>query len=201
MGKRLVCFFILTFVVLQYNAQCLSAQQLDTCRIYRSIAAIQGHEHEVYRVDLSKKKLKAIPQEVLQCPHLQELKMNKNDIREIPESIRNCKELQRIEMQFNRIDSLPPGLFSLSHLKKLDLGYNDVFTIPDAIGDLQELEILAMWDNPIGIYSHELLRLNNLKHLDLLNNPINESVQRALQEGLPNCQMHFSFPCQCEVGW
>ena len=201
MGKRLVCFFILILVVLEYNAQCLSAQQLDTCKIYRSIAAIQGHENEVYRVDLSKKKLKAIPPEVFQCPHLQELKMNKNDIREIPEAIRNCKELQRIEMQFNRIDSLPPALFSLIHLKKLDLGYNDVFTIPDGIGDLQELEILAMWDNPIGIYSHELLRLNKLKHLDLLNNPINESVQRALQEGLPNCQMHFSFPCQCEVGW
>jgi Leucine-rich repeat (LRR) protein len=201
MGKRLVCFFILILVVFEYNAQCLSAQQLDTCKIYRSIAAIQGHENEVYRVDLSKKKLKAIPPEVFQCSHLQELKMNKNDIREIPEAIRNCKELQRIEMQFNRIDSLPPALFSLIHLKKLDLGYNDVFTIPDAIGDLQELEILAMWDNPIGIYSHELLRLNKLKHLDLLNNPINESVQRALQEGLPNCQMHFSFPCQCEVGW
>ncbi len=201
MGKRLVCLFFLTLVVCKYNAQCLPAEQLDTCRIFRSIAAIQGHEQEVYRIDLSKKKLKSIPLEVFKCPHLQELRMNKNDIRTIPDEIKNCPELQRIEIQFNRIDSLPIALFTLLHLKKLDLGYNDIFTIPDVIGDLQELEILAMWDNPIGIYSHELLRLNNLKHLDFLNNPINESVQRALQEGLPNCQMHFSFPCQCEVGW
>lgn len=201
MGKRLVCCFFLIFIVLKCNAQCLPLHQLDTCKVFRSIASIQGHELEVYRIDLSKKKLKSIPLEVFNCPHLQELKVNKNDIRFIPEEIKNCTELQRLEMQFNRIDSLPMALFTLSHLKKLDLGYNDVFTIPDGIGDLQELEILALWDNPIGIYSHELLRLNNLKHLDLLNNPINESVQRALQEGLPHCQMHFSFPCQCEVGW
>jgi Leucine-rich repeat (LRR) protein len=76
-----------------------------------------------------------------------------------------------------------------------------LFTVPDGIGDLQNLEVLALWDNPIGIYSRELLRLDQLKHLDLLNNPINDSVQRALREGLPKCKFYFSYPCNCEVGW
>ena len=192
---------ILFFQVSFSYSQCLSLTDLDTCKIYKSLSSIKGHENQVYRVDLSKKKLDSIPAELFLLPHLQELKFNKNNLTTLPPQISNWKELQRIEIEFNSLDTIPPYLFELTHLKKIDFGYNYITTIPDRISELQELEILALWDNPIFKYSRELIEMPQLKHLDFSNNFMSESVQSALREGLPHCKLYFPMPCQCEVDW
>jgi Leucine-rich repeat (LRR) protein len=192
---------ILAFQLHAAFGQCLSSADLDTCKIYKSLSSIKGHEDQVYRVDLSKKKLDSIPHELFNLPHLQELKFNKNNLTTLPPQITRWKELQRIEIEFNALDTLPPYLFELHHLKKVDFGYNFITSIPDQISELHELEILALWDNPIFKYSRELIEMPQLKHLDFSNNFMSESVQNALREGLPHCKLYFPMPCQCEVDW
>ena len=201
MGKKLLHTFIGVLLFQVAISQCLLLSDLDTCKIYKSISSIKGHENEVYRVDLSKKKLHEIPQELFALPHLQELRFNKNNLKTLPESLAQCKELQRLEIQFNEIDSLPPFLFSMKNLKKIDFGYNYISTIPDAISQLDNLEILALWDNPIEKYSRDLLSMDRLRHLDFSNNFMSETMQRDMQEALPKCKMYFPMPCQCDFDW
>ena len=56
MGKKLLHTFIGVLLFQVAISQCLLLSDLDTCKIYKSISSIKGHENEVYRVDLSKKK-------------------------------------------------------------------------------------------------------------------------------------------------
>lgn len=201
MGKKL--FFAVIALVFFHagKTQCLLLSDLDTCKIYKTLASIKGHENEVYRVDLSKKKLNEIPSEILTLPHLQELRFNKNNLKTLPQALAQCKELQRIEIQFNELDTMPPFLFTMKNLKKIDFGYNYISTIPDGISQLIELEILALWDNPIEKYSKELLNMDQLRHLDFSNNFMSETMQRDMQEALPKCKMYFPMPCQCDFDW
>ena len=120
MGKTIIGIIVNCLLYLSMSGQCLSLNDLDTCKIYRSISSIKGHENDVYRVDLSKKKLDSIPKEIFNLPHLQELKFNKNNLTTIPYALIRCKELQRIEIQFNQLDTMPPVLFELKNLKKID---------------------------------------------------------------------------------
>jgi len=201
MGKKLLYTIISFFLLQPVIGQCLLASDLDTCKIYKSLASITGHENEVFRVDLSKKKLNEIPSELFTLPHLQELKFNKNNLTTLPAQLAGCKELQRLEVQFNELDSMPPFLFSMKNLKKIDFGYNYISTIPDAISQLENLEILALWDNPIEKYSRELLNMDRLRHLDFSNNFMSETMQRDMQEALPKCKMYFPMPCHCDFDW
>jgi Leucine-rich repeat (LRR) protein len=180
------------------SAQLLTPEQLDTAKVYYSIQSALANPKAVYRINLSKQKLKQFPEELIQFPNLNEVVLDKNKIDSIPPGIGKLKYLQALSIQSNKIDTLRKEVFWLQHLKKLDVGDNLISYIPSDLEKLQKLEILSLWDNPIQAYPAELGDLPNLKILDLLNNQMGRNTQERVQNMLPNCRIIMSAPCNCE---
>ena len=95
--------------------QVIDYEKLDTARVYTSLEEALVNPSLVYRLDLSKKKLKKIPQEVFILINLNELKLEKNKITDIPSQITGLRHLQRISLSRNRIETFIPELCRLSN--------------------------------------------------------------------------------------
>ena len=177
--------------------QVIDYEKLDTARVYTSLEEALVNPSLVYRLDLSKKKLKKIPQEVFMLINLNELKLETNKITDIPSQITGLRHLQRISLSRNRIETFIPELCRLSNLVILDLSDNYIGEIPDGIRRLQALKELILWSNMIHYYPTEMGQLEKLERLDLLHNEMNIHEQDRLKNLLPNTYIHFSEPCNC----
>jgi Leucine-rich repeat (LRR) protein len=194
---KLIFVLLISFPFLGY-AQLLSPEQLDTAKVYYSIQQALANPKIVYRINLSKQKLKAFPEELIHFPNLNELVLDKNKIDSIPPVIGKIKYLQILSIQSNKLDTICKEVFWLQHLRKLNLGDNLISYIPTDLEKLQKLEVLGLWDNPIQVYPAVLADLPKLKILDLLNNQMGRNTQERLQNSLPDCRIIMSPPCNCE---
>jgi Leucine-rich repeat (LRR) protein len=197
----LIVFLSLTtasFSTLQ--AQVLSSKDLDTARVFTSLAKALENPAIVLRLDLSKQKLGLFPEEVFQLINLQELRLDKCRLSELPNRFQELPNLQRMQCRHNELDTIPPSILSLKNLKMLDLSDNFIEIIPDEIDRLTQLETLALWDNPITYYPETLTEMQQLKVLDLLNNAMSRDTQQRLKTGLPKCKIVMSPPCACMDG-
>jgi len=180
------------------NAQLLSTSALDSMPVYTDLLVALKNPLEVYRLDLTRKKLKDFPQEIFLLVHLNELVLDKNKIIAVPNDIQTLKYLQRLSMAHNAIDSLTVSMCHLPNLKVLNLADNFIPEIPDEIENLSQLEGLFIWENPIDYYPNSLVMLTNLKELDLIHNLMNADEQDRIRGMLPNTRIHFSPPCNCD---
>jgi Leucine-rich repeat (LRR) protein len=179
------------------NAQLISYDQLDTCKVFRSIEEAMLSPSIVYRLDLSKHKLKEFPKEIFLFTNLNELKISRNKIIEIPDDIQKLRYLQRLDMQRNALDTITLAMCELRNLKTLNLSENFITGIPNEIEQMSELEYMILWQNPIEYYPNSLGMLEELKVLDLLHNLINERTQDRLRNILPKTNIVMSPPCNC----
>jgi len=182
------------------HAQLLKKSQLDTAKVYTNLSQALLHPELVYRLDLSRKRLKTFPDEILTLSNLNDLRLNKNKIQVIPNEISRLPFLQKLECVHCELDTITPGILQLPHLRHLDLGDNYIRVIPQEIDRLEKLELLALWDNPINVYPQTLGNLRNLKMLDLLHNQMNGGTQDRLRTLLPATRVVLSAPCRCEDG-
>lgn len=179
------------------HAQLIDYAKLDTARVYSSLEEALVNPSLVFRLDLSKKKLKEFPQEVFMLINLNELRLDKNKITEIPSQITGLRHLQRLSISRNRIENFIPEVCRLTNLVILDLSDNYLGEIPDGIRRLQSLKELILWSNMIHYFPTELGQLEFLERLDLLHNEMNVHEQDRLKNLLPNTYIHFSEPCNC----
>src|SRR4051812_1405532 len=110
----LILFFMLTarFVFGQAGTPLIT----DTNYVYKSLSIALQNPDQVYRLDLSKHKLKKFPDDIFKLAHLHELNLSHNHITAIPPEIANLKELQRLTLSNNNIDSLPDQIGELHDL-------------------------------------------------------------------------------------
>lgn len=180
------------------NAQLLAPEQLDTCRVFRDLGrAIQTPE-EVYRLDLTKTKLKEFPKEIFLFRNLQELRLDRNRIKSIPDRVGELRYLQILSAEKNKLEVFNAAICRLEHLRELNLANNEIARIPDDVSSLESLEKLILWSNVIGYYPDSMAELEKLQILDLLNIQMNEEEQARVRTMLPNAQISFSPPCDCE---
>lgn len=180
------------------NAQLLTPEQLDTCRVFRDLNRAIQTPDEVYRLDLSKTKLKDFPKEIFLFRNLQELRLDRNKIKAFPERIGELRFLQILSAEKNKLEEFNMAICRLKHLRELNLANNEIARIPDEVGALASLEKLVLWSNVIGYYPESLSELTKLKELDLLNIQMNEEEQARVRELLPAAKISFSPPCDCE---
>jgi Leucine-rich repeat (LRR) protein len=180
------------------TSQLISYDQLDTAHVYTDLGRALVNPSKVYRLDLTKSKLKVFPGEIKLMTNLNELILDKNKIGDLPKDIRNLQYLQRLSCSKCRLQNFIPQICDLEHLVELDLSNNSLSRIPDEIEKLQKLKRLILWENVIGYYSPSLMDLENLKVLDLLHNEMSHEEQRILKDMLPNTDLHLSLPCDCE---
>lgn len=182
------------------RAQVLSTNDLDTAKVYTSLAKALENPTAVLRLDLSKQKLPTFPEEIFSLSNLQELRMNKCRLSVLPDRFRELPNLQRLQCQHNELDTIPTSLLRLKFLKTLDLADNYIEVIPEEIEQLTELQTLSIWDNPVTYYAESLTEMQQLKVLDVLNNAMSRDTQQRLKGGLPKCKIIMSPPCACMDG-
>lgn len=194
----LILIFLLTSMVSE--AQVLPCNELDTMPVYTNLQEALKNPKTVYRLDLTKQKLKEFPREIYQFTNLNELILDKNKISIIPDSISVLKNLQIFSAERNEIEIFNVKITTLKNLYQLNLADNLIEKIPDQIDDLKSLEQLILWDNPISYYPIAMSEMERLKYLDLLNNQMNATTQERLRIALPKCKIIFSPPCNCMDG-
>lgn len=191
---------IIAFILIQFtaSAQLLSERQLQQELVMTSIAEAIRNPEKAYRLDLTKQKLRELPDTLFSLYNLQELKLAKNKLQQISPKLGNLSNLQKLDVSRNNLCVLPSSIGNLTNLTEIIANNNYIYTLPPEIGNLINLEKLDLWSNVIDIFPKEIANLkDNLKDLDLRVVLINEEKQQAIADLLPNTNIHFSKSCNC----
>ncbi len=171
---------------------------LDAQKVYKSMQEALQHPDSVFRLDLSRKKLKEFPVEVFQLKELRELNLGRNDIEQIPDLIYQLPNLQRLYLNNNRLKALPQRIGTLKNLELLQLDRNLIESLPPEIGLLNNLEVLSLWDNELGDIPDEIKNLSSLKKFELRGILFNDDEQKRIHDLLPYTTIYFSPSCNCK---
>lgn len=191
----LLCFLLTTEIVFGQPVNPLIS---DTNYVYKSLSVALQNPEQVYKLDLSKRKLKEIPADVFKLTRLRELNLSRNSIATIPPEISNLTALQRLNLANNDIDTLPDEIGNLQQLVYLGLNRNVIAELPPAIGNLQNLEVLELWDNEISIVPDELSKLTRLQTVELRGILFSDEEQARIRALVPNATVYFSPSCNCK---
>jgi Leucine-rich repeat (LRR) protein len=194
----ILLLFLIAIIHSSVNAQpVLDSLTLSQQPIFKGISSALSNPDSVFRLDLSKKKLKALPQDLLKFKNLQELKISRNGLKELPTWIGDFKNLQVLDASYNDLKELPVEIGKLENLTFLFLNRNVIETLPHEIGTLKNLEVLELWDNEIGVLPEELKNCKSLRKLELRGILFSASEQRQINDLLPETEVYFSPSCNC----
>jgi Leucine-rich repeat (LRR) protein len=196
--KQITAIILLLLLQINTMAQLLSKRQLELEPVYTSLSEALKNPAKVYRLDLSKQKLRELPISIFSLYNLQELILVKNKLQVLPSEIGNLTNLQILNVSKNNLSELPSSIGNLTNLVELIANQNYIFKLPPQIGNLINLEKLDLWSNIIDVFPYEIANLkNNLKILDLRVVLINEEKQKVIADLLPNTHIYFSKSCNC----
>lgn len=150
----------------------------------------------VFRIDLSKNKLRIVPQELMQFVHLKEINLSQNKLTSLPDDF-YFPELEILNLEKNDLDTFSNCICKLTQLKQLYLGKNDISYFPECIGDLQELTILDAWFNPIRDLPMALTTMKKLRYMDLRGITYSFEFQKKWSALLPWVKIEFDLGCDC----
>ncbi|CAK8720699.1 hypothetical protein GKODMF_12285 [Candidatus Electrothrix gigas] len=132
----------------------------------------EAREKRVPVLNLRKKGLTSLPNDLFRMPELVILDISGNQLTSLPSQISQLKGLQRLNLSENPLTSLPDKLFQLKNLKALGLGAMNLTALPRKIGELQTLIHLYLHLNKLAGLPPEIGKLANLQELNLWNNPL-----------------------------
>ena len=115
------------------------------------------------KLDLEKKGLTELPEEIGKLKNLTELYLAFNQISKIPIEIGNLTNLTGLYLDHNQISEIPSAITKLTNLTELYLNNNKISKIPNAISELKNLKILDLSDNLIREIPETIIQLENLE--------------------------------------
>lgn len=134
-------------------------------------------EAEITIIDLSKNKLKNIPNGLTLLSHkISELNLSGNHLNEIQPFISQFKNIKYLNLSCNHLENLPDEISLLLTLREINIANNRLQKFPQCVYKLINLEIIIACDNKIeSIDADEqgLAALKRLATLDLSNNNLN----------------------------
>lgn len=190
----LFVFVFLFYVLAELNGQDEVIVLKDTVA-YSLDEALKSPE-DILILDLSKQKLKELPNDFGPLINLKELYLDKNKLKALPRSLASCENLEVISISKNKFVDFPMIICYLSQLKSLDISTNEIAELPDCLGELIHLEYIYMVGNEVASISKKLEKLE-LKELDMRMIQMNEKEQNTLRDQFPNTEIKFSKPCNC----
>ncbi|MCX6274178.1 MAG: leucine-rich repeat domain-containing protein [Bacteroidetes bacterium] len=195
-------YFLLIFLFTGQlsRAQDVPSVQLidDTNYIYRSISVALQNPEKVFRLNLSKTKMKEIPADIFKFTNLRELDFSKNRIDSIPHEIGSLTMLTSLNLSGNNLEMLPDEIGQLSSLTYLNLNRNRIVALPSTIGNLSNLEILELWDNELYGIPDQIGNLKKLKALELRGILFSDDEAARIDSLLPNTKVFMSPTCNCK---
>ena len=190
--------FLISIFFLSTIASAQTALITDTNYLYRSLSVALEHPELVYRLNLSKHKLKTIPPDILKLKNLRELDLSRNKIDSIPKEIGTFKQLTHLNLSHNEIVMLPDEIGELVSLKFLGLNRNLIEALPATIGNLEQLEVLELWDNELSTIPEEITKCKNLKVLELRGILFSDEDYARIDTMLPDTKVYLSPACNCK---
>lgn len=194
-------FSILFLFISTLQSFCCIAQ-LDSATLalqktFYNIADALKQPDSVYKLNISKKKIKSWPVELYLFKNLQELNISKNELTHLPDSIFLLTNLKVLNASNNKLTSIPANIGLLEFLTHLNFNRNLIVTIPTEIGNLKNLEVLEMWDNELDTIPDEIKQLSSLRILELRGILFSEEDQRYVKKLVPHARVYFSPWCAC----
>uniref|UniRef100_A0A671V0N0 Leucine rich repeat containing 69 n=1 Tax=Sparus aurata TaxID=8175 RepID=A0A671V0N0_SPAAU len=126
-------------------------------------------------LNLTSRKIKAVPECVFRIKKLSVLQLNNNSISALPAELRSLRRLAELHLGNNALKELPAVLGHLESLKKLYLFSNQITVVaPEVMGGLHNLVVLNLNHNQIQRLPPEIRSLHGLQHLSLLDNQLEE---------------------------
>ena len=170
----------------------------DTNYIYRSLSMALQNADNVYRLNLSKTKLKDVPADVFKLKNLRELDLSRNKLDSVPAAIGTLTNLRSLNLSSNHLELLPDEIGNLTNLTYLNLNRNKIVALPASIGNLSNLERLDMWDNELSEVPDEISQLKKLKVLELRGILFSEEEAIRIDSLLPETKVYMSPTCNCK---
>lgn len=96
----------------------LENQELQTKEVFYSLDETRLEPNAVFRLDLSNRKLRHVPEEIRNLKNIQELILAKNPIRELPVWMDELNYLQKLDISDTKI-SLLKRIKNLPHLSEI----------------------------------------------------------------------------------
>ena len=134
--------------------------------IYKNLEeAIQNKEH-VYKLNLSRKKLDSLPNNLFLLKNLEYLDLSKNRLDHIPKELKALQNLEHINLSKNNFTDFPEIITELRLLQEIIINNNKITSIPKQIKNLNSLIKLDMWSNELNHIPDEIGLLTSLKEVD-----------------------------------
>lgn len=165
-----------------------SLEELSQQKIYNDTNSLPKNLDSVYRLDLSEKQLKKIPEIVSKLHNLQELNLSQNKLSNL-NGVENLNNLQVLNIGMNDFKIFPIEITKFKNLKSLSIWWNDITTFPDKFFSdnckIEELDMTSMFEFDFKSNLNKIHSFKNLKKLNLGNNQIpNLTVQFDKLENL-----------------
>ena len=152
----------------------------------------------VLALDLSRQRLRDLPTALKQLEDLRYLLVNRNRLDHFPDWLADMTDLKAVVADHNRFRNFPEVLLRMPHLTQISMGDNELQGIPLDIDLIADLEVLSLWSNLLASFPASLGNLTQLQILDLLHNEMTVEEQDMLTALLPEVQLNFSEPCDCD---
>ena len=168
---------------------------------YEDVSAALEAQSEgqlVVAMDLSRQKLRSLPDDLVKLDDLTYLIVNRNRLDSFPSWLSTLSNLRVLIADHNRLAEFPEVLLDMPELQQLSLGENYLPSIPIDIDRITRLEILSLWGNVLSQFPASLGNLEHLNILDLLHNRMTKDEQDMLLELMPDVTIHMSEHCHCE---
>jgi len=191
MKYRLAIFSVL------FLSNLLFAQSTVSYKIYSLDEARKVDKDSVFGLQLRKKKLTEIPQEIFQYKNLRYLDVSKNKLKSISMEINQFTRLEEFSASKNRLTICPIVICSTPTLKILKLNDNPISNIPECIQYLTDLEVLDLFQTRIESFPVTMVELKNLKILDVRGILYGPKFQEHWKLLMPQTFIDFDLPCNC----
>ena len=163
------------------NASRTGVFQLSGSNVSEFPKDIARIKDTVRSLDLSKNKLKVIPDYMGTFANLKHLNLNDNKVGTVPSSIGDLSKLESLSMRNNILVTLPRSLESLSHLRSVDLSGNHISSFPKQFVNLKHLDMIDLSRNkiteiPDGVEGLQVSELN-----------LNQNQISKMSESIASC--------------
>lgn len=182
------------------SAQLLSQAALDSTKEFYSIASALKEPDKVYRLQLTKKKYKVLPEEIRQFKNLNALDIGKNKLKELPGWLGELVYMQEFHAPQNKFREMPSVVCKWPHLKRLDMHQNEITGLLPCMGELTEVVSLDLWSNDLEDFPDELKGMEALRFMDLRVIQFDQKEMEHISALFPKVKIFFSQPCNCGVG-
>ena len=151
----------------------------------------------IKNISLTKLKIDSVPEELLKYKNIVSLDLSKNKLKTIPNWINSFEALRKINLYKNDFEQFPVQIFKLTQLDTLIISKNKLDSLPDEIQQLKKLKYLDLWDNLILYYPENISELTNLKTLDIRGITYGPTFIEKLISTLPWTTILYDEPCSC----